>query len=133
MEISILIAVIVSLIGTATAKFFRDKEKMLSESKSMEREIENLDGISKSLNGLQQFIDTQKRSLIENEKILLELEKRKEELKPLVETQERTVEAILKAHTDSQKKSRRFDYLIGFFIGVASSATVALVFYYLQN
>ena len=124
---------LISFIGTLITKYFADKEKNKSETKTVEKELKNLDSISESLNGLQKFIDTQKKHLIENEKTILELERRKEELKPLVETQQQTVEAILNAHAESQKKSKWFDHLMGFFIGVASSAIVTFIFFYLQN
>ena len=134
MEIKSLIAIIsllLSVIGTVITRYLSVKEKKYLESNSLTDEIENLDNISENLKNLQKFISIQKNNLIDNEKTIIELEEKKKELKPLIESQEKTVEAILKAHSERQKKSKWLDYLIGFFIGIASSAIVALIFHFI--
>lgn len=129
----VLISTLIGFIGSFLTKYLGYKEKNKSQPKAIEKELKNLESVSDSLNGLQKFIEGQKNSLIENEKTIIELEKRREELKPIVETQQQTVEAILKAHSSNQKKSKYFDYLMGFFIGIASSGIVTLIFFYFQN
>ncbi|MFC5044699.1 hypothetical protein ACFSTE_22410 [Aquimarina hainanensis] len=133
MEILTFIAAIISLFGGLVTKIARDREKRKEQPRTIEKQIEDLDSVSKSLENLKDFIEEQKNSLKDNERTIQELESEKEKLKPIVETQKATVEAILKAHSTSQKRARWFDYLMGFFIGVASSAIVSLVFYYFQN
>lgn len=132
MEFSVIVAIVSAILSLAT-KLLGDKDKLKKKSKPLDNQIQDLDEISESLKGLQNFIEEQKISLIENEKAIRELENEKLQLKPIIETQKETVAAILQVHSSSQKKSRWFDYLMGFFIGVASSSIVASIFYYFQN
>lgn len=129
METISIISVIISVVAGFVTKLLGDRvNKKSNEPKDIEQQVATLDNITNNLNELHAFIQTQKKSLIDNEKTIQELEEERRELTPVVETQREVINTILKIHSKDQKRKRMFDYLIGFFIGIASSAVVTLFF-----
>lgn len=83
--------------------------------------IDYLGSIEADLKRLMKFVQEQKRDFSTNEKVLDALKKEHDQLKPIVESDRRIVQAIV-AQADKTKRSAVISgYIASFFLGVASS------------
>ena len=121
-----IISAMAGIITTLSILFVKDMI-IGDEPQDITTQIENLDEISEDLKNLQVFIKNQKENLKEEGEALAKLEKRKEDLEPLVDLEEKAVNAILKEHQRSQNKRIWLERLISFFIGITTSAIATVI------
>lgn len=94
----------------------------------LKTQIGRLNDIETSLNDLREFIREQKNRLLEAEKTILELEEKKSKLKPLIEADQKTVEAIF-SHLEAKKgRSIWIERLIGLVVGILASLLATMIY-----
>jgi sensor c-di-GMP phosphodiesterase-like protein len=118
--ISIIIAVIFSSILSIFSDFF-SKDKKLKDNKSIQIKINELDNVKSSLLNLNTFIEEQKTIIIEQQKIIDKLQEKNNELEPIVNSNQKTVDAIIKESERKTKKNIWKERFIGIIMGIISS------------
>jgi len=96
-------------------------------------QINTLENVSKNLTILQKFIAEQKAQLIESEKTLTRLKNEEEKLKPVIEADRKTVEAILKMQSEIIDKNIWIERSVAFILGVLSSLFATFILSFLKN
>ena len=119
-----LIASIILLFGSIWKAYDRATQP---ETISFEQQIESLNKVEENINILSEFIKSQKNNLQQTQRTLTELKEQQEKLKPVVEADKKLVEAILSTHADKQRENIWWERAVGFFIGVVSSLSAAVI------
>lgn len=102
------------------------KEKLM-ESNNYQTQINQLNDTEKNIKNLLAFVNTQKVSLRETEEALLTLKSEREKLRPLVETDRATVEAVFKAQEERTSANVWRERWIGFGLGLFASVIASLL------
>ncbi|MCU4177863.1 hypothetical protein [Carboxylicivirga sp. N1Y90] len=117
--ISALIALIAGVLVNFIVTFFNDKPE--KPANLIENKIEELNSISDNLLKLKDFIEEQKDIIIAQEELIISLRQKNEELDPIVNSKQETVNAIM---WEAEKRAERNvwkERLIGIAIGVLGS------------
>jgi len=122
---------ILGLLSAFGTMYLDNKQKQ--ESLTYEKQIESLNGVVKSIDTLREFVVEQKESLKQSQQSLSELKAKQEQLKPVVEADQRTIEAIFALQAEQNKKNVWLERAIGFFIGIAGSLVASLIFAYVRR
>lgn len=108
-------------IGSSIYHAFTPKESPTT----LEQELEKLRQAEKSLTSLEQFVAEQRKAAIEVQEVVDQLASEQKKLEPVVEADRATVDAVLRAHSDSQKADVWKERGIGFVLGILSSFIVS--------
>jgi len=108
------------------------RQKELSKNLNFKTQIEQLDLTEKNLKQLLNFINTQKVQMINTEESINSLKKEQEHLKPLVNADRKTVEAIFTAQEIRAEKNASKEHWIGFTLGVGASLIASILWYIFQ-
>ena len=106
----------------------REIEKAKIENLDLNKRITELEEVEKSLKNLIVFVNNQKQSIVITENNIKELEKKKNELEPIVKSQQETVEALFQEQDKRNYERRWIERFIGFGLGIAASIIVSIVF-----
>jgi hypothetical protein len=82
---------------------------------------------------LREFVIEQKESMKQSQQSLSELKAKQEQLKPIIEADQKTIEAIFALQAEKNKKNVWLERAIGFFIGIAGSLVASLIFSYVRR
>ena len=111
----------------------KEQEQKRIENLTYTQQLDALNNVQGSLNNLMQFVEMQKGKLKESEDLVNSLKSEQEKLKPVVEADRKTVEAILELQAQRAQTSVWRERGIGFALGVLSSilasSLIALVSY----
>lgn len=123
-----IIALIASLFGafTSIGQVYFDHQKR-QENLIYERQIESLNDVVKSIDTLRSFVVEQKNNLDNSQQALSELKTKQEQLKPVLEADQKTVDAIFSLQAEQNKSNVWWERAIGFFIGISSSLVASLI------
>lgn len=123
------------LIGGSLIAYFTYKsqvkqqelERKRTESLSYNQQLDALNNVQGSLQNLIQFVVEQKLKLKESEDIINTLKTEQEKLRPVVEADRQTVNAILELQSQKQQQGAWWERGIGFALGVLSSALASAI------
>ena len=94
----------------------------------IQTQLDKLDDIEKSLSELKFFIESQKTNLRESEARIMELNQEKEKLKPIIEADKKTIEALFLVQEERNRDKVWSERFIGAFFGILSSFIATLIF-----
>lgn len=92
--------------------------------------IAQLDSVQSALGKLNDYIGRERSRLEETKKTVDALTSQREKLKPIVETSRETIDAILTAHSEANRRSVWKDRVIGIVLGIIASIVAALILKY---
>jgi uncharacterized membrane protein YdfJ with MMPL/SSD domain len=121
---SIFLAIYLSNNAQKQARQLADQR---AASLSYNQQLEALNNVQGSLNNLIQFVEAQKTKLKESEDLINSLKMEQEKLKPVVEADRKTVDALLELQEKKTEKSISKERWYGFGLGVLSSLVASLV------
>ena len=122
-----------ALLGYATSfvtEYFHKERKHEIEFSS---QLKTLDNVSNNLTTLQKFINDQKIKLFESEKAIKALKEEEKKIKPVIEADRETIEAIFKLQAEISRRNVWFDRGIGFLLGVFSSLFATFIVGFFRN
>ena len=96
-------------------------------------QLKTLDEVSKNLATLQRFVSNQKDKLIESEKTLTKLKDEEKILRPAIEADRKTIEAIIKLQSDIAGRNIWLERSIAFLLGVLSSLFATIIIGFLKR
>lgn len=88
---------------------------------SFSEQLDNLNTVQGSLNNLIQFVEMQKTKLKESEDVVNSLKNEQEKLKPVVEADRKTVDAILELQAQRTQTNVWRERWMGFGLGILAS------------
>ena len=95
-------------------------------------QIEKIEQVRSNIISMVLFFERQERKIARSEKVLRELIAKNDELKPIVTADKEQIEAILLAHSISQRQNVLVDRVIGFLIGICGSIIAAFIWRWLS-
>ena len=109
--------------------YIKLKRESIQELKpEVQSQIEKLGQIEEALNDLKGFIDAQKSNLREAENRLNKLNEERDKLKPIVDADRKTIDALFSIQDERNRKNIWYERFIGAFFGILSSLIAALLF-----
>jgi hypothetical protein len=109
--------------------FYRGYESLPSAPPTTDTagQISRLDSIQSNLASIQQFLDAQRAHALGVQAAIEKLNAERAVLAPVVESEQRQVEAILSVYDERSKHKRWFELSASFVIGVISSLIASFV------
>lgn len=92
------------------------------------KQIETLNTTEANLRNLIEFVESEKRRLSDSEKVLNNLRNEERLLKPVVESDRKTVESILELQNQKAQQNVSRERWIGFSLGVLASLIASVLF-----
>jgi hypothetical protein len=86
-----------------------------------------LEKTKENLTRLTAYVENQSDLVRSTNKLLTELQQRRDQLKPILDTDIKAVDAVFRAHEDRQRAQRIWDIVIAFVLGVLSSIVTNLM------
>jgi chromosome segregation ATPase len=126
-----LIGAIMGFVGSIGQVYF-DYQKN-QNALTYEQQIESLNDVVKSIDTLKEFVVEQKENLKESQKSLSELQAKQDQLKPVIEADQKAIDAIFALQAEQNKKNIWWERAIGFFLGVAGSLVASLIWSYMRR
>jgi hypothetical protein len=111
---------VMMLIGL-TGLFSAISDSLEKEKGSYSVQLEALERVEESLGELSDFVGEQKEKLFDSQKIIEDLKEEHSKLRPVVEAERKTVDAVLALQEESSKRDMWLERVYGFFLGVISS------------
>jgi hypothetical protein len=109
-------------------KLREEEERRRKENFSYNEQLQALNNVQGSLNSLIEFVEMQKTKLKESEDLIVSLRIEQEKLKPVVEADRKTVEALLSLQAERNERNIRQERWYGFGLGVVSSIVASFIF-----
>ena len=125
--IGFIVSMVTALVINVMASFLFQVNQ---EDLIYEKQIESLNNVVTSIDTLRDFVIEQKNHLKKSQQSLAELKKQQEKLKPVVEADQKTIDAIFALQAEQNKKNIWWERAFGFFIGIASSLIATLIWAY---
>lgn len=118
-------------VGTA-AYFAEQRSAAQREAKRLQTlsysvQAQKLEETRSNLQALLQFVEEERRNLQTSEQALRSLKQEHEQLKPLVDSDRKTIDALFSAQEVRNQSAQRTERWIGFAMGVASSLVASLI------
>lgn len=123
--ISIIVGAIALTISMFTTNLFTNDE--LPTNNSIEEKINEIKTIGNSLDQLKEFMGQQKQIIITQEETINKLKKQNIELEPIVNSNQKTVDAIMAESERKVQKSIWKERSIGIFLGIIASLISSLI------
>lgn len=122
-ELIMMVFALIATVGGFYGAMSDDKtrEQKRTENLSYTQQLDSLNNVQGSLNNLILFVEMQKGKLKESEDLVNNLKSEQEKLKPVIDADRKTVDAILELQAQRARTSVWRDRLIGFGLGVLSS------------
>jgi vacuolar-type H+-ATPase subunit I/STV1 len=124
--------VVLAVIVGSTIYFTEQKAKGAREVKRLENlsyasQVQKLDETRTNLQALLQFVDDERQNLRVSEQALQTLKKEHEQLRPLVESDRKTVDALFVAQEARNQVAQSTERWVGFGLGVISSLVASFI------
>jgi hypothetical protein len=103
------------------------REARLAASSDYISQVRALEETRRNLDSLVQFVETEKKRLQSSQTALDNLKNEHERIKPLLETDRKTIDALFAAQEARGQSALRTERWIGFGLGVISSLVASLV------
>jgi len=91
-------------------------------------QINTLNSMSKNLKEMLDFVEIQKKKITNEQSILEGIQNQRKEIELLLNTDRQTVEAIMKAQKNNERKNVWIEWIIAFFLGISSSMAATLLY-----
>lgn len=106
----------------------RAEEARKQASASYAQQIDTLTTTETNLKNLIEFVESEKQRLSESEKILENLRNEEKLLKPIVESDRKTVESLLAVQNQKAQENASFERWIGFGLGILASFLASILY-----
>ena len=126
--ISMLVVIAVGVLGLFDIGNTIQSEAKRRENLSYTQQVENLNKVQESLNDLTQFVELQRERLKESEDIVNNLKTEHEKLKPVVEADRKTIEALFDLQYQKSRSDIWKERGIGFILGVLGSVVASFIY-----
>jgi sensor c-di-GMP phosphodiesterase-like protein len=123
----IVIATVVTAIGIAEKNAAEKREAERLKSQSYVTQAQLLDETRVNVKALLGFIENERRNLAASEEALLSLKREHELLKPLVESDRKTIDALFSAQEARNQAAQSTERWVGFGLGVVSSLVASFL------
>jgi hypothetical protein len=135
-KVTVISSLVFAALGIAAIAFNNSQNKRLGEEAERRRkenlsyneQLQALNNVQGSLNSLIEFVEMQKTKLKESEDLIVTLKMEQEKLKPVVEADRKTVEALLNLQSERSEQNIRRERWYGFGLGVVSSIVASFIF-----
>jgi len=107
--------------------WFVHRPARLDVPETYAEQIAQLDATQQQLNNLRRFIESQREALVEQNDTLHRLRSQSEQLRPIVEADDKVVQAVFSAQFRSQASRIWLERIISFIIGIASSMLGSMI------
>nr|WP_319401809.1 hypothetical protein [uncultured Carboxylicivirga sp.] len=104
-----------------------------SESENLNKRINDLELVESSLKDLLKFVDYQKQAILQTEERIKDLEQKRDELLPIVKSDQKIVEAIFSAQEKRNRQNRWTERLIGFVSGLVTSIIASIIYGFIKR
>jgi len=108
--------------------FYLQNKAKTSNQTDIQSQLVRLDNVQESLSNLNEFLAEQRSRLKDTETTIQNLENERAKLKPLVEADRKTVEALAVLFEERQLKSVWKERIYSFSFGIISSLLAAIIF-----
>lgn len=119
------------LIQKRESERIAEQERKRNENYSYNQQLDTLENVQVSLNNLIGFVELQKTRLRDSEDLLNKLQMQREQLQPLLQADQKTVEAILELQTKraetAASRERWFAFIGGVISSIVASGLITLV------
>lgn len=124
------VGVLVFAIGLtfAAREDMRDRQRQAGVTVFYEAQVAELARMEASLRALTGFISERRLKLRESQAVVSSLQTEQAKLRPLVEADRRTVQAILQFQNDQARRSATQERWIGFGLGVLASVVASIIY-----
>ncbi|MBU1691785.1 MAG: hypothetical protein KJ958_04510 [Gammaproteobacteria bacterium] len=131
-RVTVVATVLSMLIGGFSIYFSDQAARESREAKRLQnfsyaKQVQSLDETRASLQSLLEFVDNEKRNLQVSQQTLQALKNEQERLKPLVESDRKTIDALFSAQEARNQAAQSTERWIGFGLGALSSLVASLV------
>ncbi len=136
-HIYISLALVASILGMIASIFqiynLSTQPKEEKQNIIFEKQIETLDRVQDSLDTLKNFVKGQKTQLVKSQQVISDLKNEQKKLKPIVQADRETVEALFALQSERQKRNVWAERAMGLFLGITGSLVASLVWSYLKQ
>lgn len=124
--------VVIAIVAGTAIYFTEQKAKVEREAKRLENlsyasQVQKLEETRANLQALLQFVDEERQNLRASEQALQTLKKEHELLRPLVESDRKTIDALFAAQEARNQVAQSTERWIGFGLGVISSLLASFI------
>ena len=106
--------------------YAREAEARRLATLDLQAQLADLDQTKRELQSLIEFVTDQQVKIEQEQKLIESLQSEREELEPLLEADQATVQALLRAQEEAASRTRWQDHLIGFFLGIIGAVLFEL-------
>ena len=122
------VAMIISILSISVSIYYFNNIPDIQKPSDLRSQLARLDNVQKSLSDLNEFLKEQRTRLKDTESTIQNLEKERDKLKPLVEADRKTVEALASIIEERQLKNIWKERIYIFLFGIISSLLATVLF-----
>ena len=131
-RITLVLTLVLSAAGGSLAYFAEQRAAEQREAKRLQNmnysvQAQKLEETKANLQALLQFVEEEQTSLAVSEQALRSLKKEHEQLRPLVESDRKTIDALFAAQESRNQAAQTTERWIGVALGVASSLLASFI------
>ena len=124
---AVCVVIVAAAIYLTQQKAKAEYEVKRLENQSYATQVQKLEETRANLQALLQFVDDERRSLRASEQALQALRNEQEKLRPLVESDRRTIDALFATQEARNQASQSRERWIGIGLGILSSLTASFL------
>jgi predicted PurR-regulated permease PerM len=131
-RLTVLSTIAISLFIGGTIYLTEQKAQTQRDAKRLQNlnyaaQVQKLEETRSNLQALLEFVDEEHRNLQTSEQAFQSLKQRHDELKPLVESDQKTIDALFAAQEARNQAAQNIEKWIGFGLGVLSSLVASFI------
>ena len=115
------------------AYVLQDRPALLTSEQQHKRVLDELDQIRAQIGSIGEFLHEEQRRVAEARETIEGLRKEQSGLQPVVESNRRTVEAILAAHVSNIRRAAWKERIIGFSLGILASFIASFLYEWVKR
>lgn len=131
-SVTVALTLVISVAASSIVYFVEQQSANQREAKRLQNmnysvQAQKLDETKSNLQALLQFIEDERSSLAKSEQALISLKREHEQLRPLVESDRKTIDSLFAAQEARNQAAQSTERWIGFAFGVASSLLASFI------
>lgn len=131
-RVTVALTVVISIAGGSIAYFAEQRAAEQREAKRLQNmnysvQAQKLEETKSNLQALLQFVEDERTSLATSEQALRSIKQEHEQLRPLVESDRKTIDALFAAQEARNQAAQSNERWIGFALGVVSSLLASFI------
>lgn len=131
-RLTVVLTLVISVVGGSIAYFAEQRTSEQREAKRLQNmnysvQAQKLEETKSNLKALLQFVEEERTSLAASEQALRSLKREHEQLRPLVESDRKTIDALFAAQEARNQAAQNTERWIGFALGVVSSLLASFI------